>query len=165
MNKSPYYSVGYTNILIIFYKLKYNKIKSIPLSEIKLGLNLAKNMYETTSTDTSYSIKIKQNLCDIDNALKSFDLDQILNCNSQITSQYGHILIESGKFSYRTESFLIEQGIIQNFYCLKEIGEELKKQLFIDNLRKELLATSKSIANYILDKLVENINHQALFYS
>ena len=145
--------------------MKYNKIKSVPISEIKLGLNLAKNIHEISSTDTCYSIKIKQNLCDIDNALKSFNLEQILNCNSLIASQYGHILIKSGKFSYRTKSFLIEQGLIQNFYYLKNIGEELKTHLHIDNLRKVLLTTSELIANYILDKLVEDFNYQALFYS
>lgn len=141
--------------------MKVQQNKTIPTAEIKLGLNLAKEIVKAVSSDTKEERELKQTLIDIDKVLKSGDEDRIWACNRMITQKYGYILFNpSTTFRGVTEAEWRSLTFFDRYYSMRSIGETLKVALSLKKYVTLLGGAAKAAGEYAYDKSLESLKQE-----
>lgn len=135
--------------------------KDIPTSEIKLGLNIAKEAVKLLTTDSEDEKELKKDLVNIDKALKNCDQDLMSYCNRTITRKYDYILFNQlTHFQRITETEWRNLAFAEQFYTMRNLGNTLLTALNLKKFAKGFLAGVKVVGEYAYDKSLENIKNR-----
>ena len=76
--------------------MKENKINA----EAKTGIKAVGKFINKVNPKTDYQAKVKADIEYINCELESKDIEVLINCNKNISAQYGELYLEDQDFSY-----------------------------------------------------------------
>ena len=135
-----------------------NKINNIPEAEIKLGLNIARDIYTILTTDTPQVAELRKSLSDIDVVLKGGLLEELLICNAKMVQKHEDIIFSvfsTKNFIRVSKNEMLEKSPIEQFATLRDIGYVIKNRLMIKKAGQGLGTVAKSIGEYVITKQLE----------
>lgn len=124
--------------------------------EQKLGLNLTKDLFTVLTSDTEKVVSLKGDIAEIDEVLKNGNEEEILQCNSKMTSKYFDTLTTSPyclKFMPLAE--LRKKSFGEKYYSLYVVGLALIVMVLKEKGVEFTEEVGKSFIEYIVDKLKE----------
>ena len=118
-------------------------------TEAKAGIKaLGKFLYKENH-NTDYQAKVKNDIEYINRELESKDIEVLINCNKNISAQYGYLLVKKG-FIPMLECDILERGYDWNLENLKQMRNSLETELLVG-------AVSSSVGEagfeYVVEKL------------
>ena len=106
--------------------MEENKINA----EAKAGIKAVGKFINKVNPNTDYQAKVKADIEYINCELESKDIEVLINCNKNISAQYGYLLVKKG-FIPMLECDIRERGYDWNLENLKQIKNSLEKELFV----------------------------------
>lgn len=133
---------------------------TLSVSEIKLGLNIAKSVYKLATTDAPHIVELKNSLQKVDDVLKRGDSEKILDCNAELAAKHPNVFSSPfGRYSFNktTKEELLKRTEYERFCTLRSMGYALKDALTFNKAIEGLTETVKVGAEYYFDKQLEKI--------
>ena len=118
-------------------------------TEAKAGIKALGKCINKVNPVTDYQAKVKADIEYINRELESKDIEVLINCNKNISAQYGYLLVKKG-FIPMLESDIRERGYDWNLENLKQIRNSLETELLVG-------AVSSSIAEAGFEYLAEKL--------
>ena len=118
-------------------------------TEAKAGIKALGKCINKVNPVTDYQGKVKADIEYINRELESKDIEVLINCNKNISSQYEYLLVKKG-FVPMLESDIRERGYDWNLENLKQIRNSLETELLVG-------AVSSSIAEAGFEYLAEKL--------
>lgn len=128
---------------------------TLSVSEIKLGLNIAKSVYKLATTDTPYIVELKSSLQKVDDVLKSGDSEKILDCNTELAAKHPNVFSSPfGRYSFNktTKGEILKRTEYERFCTLRSMGYALEDALIFNKTIEGLTAAVKVGVVYYFDK-------------
>ena len=125
--------------------MEENKINA----EAKAGIKAVGKFINKVNPKTDYQAKVKADIEYINCELESKDIEVLINCNKNISAQYGYLLIKKG-FIPMLECDIRERGYDWNLENLKQMRNSLEKELLVG-------AVSSSIGEAGFEYLAEKL--------
>ena len=125
--------------------MEENKINA----EAKAGIKALGKFINKVNPKTDYQAKVKADIEYINCELESKDIEVLINCNKNISAQYGYLLVKKG-FIPMLECDIRERGYDWNLENLKQMRNSLEAELLVG-------AVSSSVGEagfeYVVEKL------------
>ena len=99
-------------------------------TEAKAGIKALGKCINKVNPVTDYQAKVKADIEYINCELESKDIEVLINCNKNISAQYGYLLVKKG-FIPMLESDIRERGYDWNLENLKQMRNSLEKELLV----------------------------------
>ena len=96
--------------------MEENKINA----EVKSGIKAVGKFINKVNPNTDYQAKVKADIEYINCELESKDIEVLINCNKNISAQYGYLLVKKG-FVPMLECDIRERGYDWNLENLKQM--------------------------------------------
>ena len=125
--------------------MEENKINA----EAKSGIKAVGKFINKVNPVTGYQAKLKNDIEYINCELESKDIEQLINCNKNISANYGYLLVKKG-FIPMLESDIRERGYDWNLENLKQLRNGLETELLVG-------AVSSSIGEAGFEYLAEKL--------
>ena len=125
--------------------MEENKINA----EAKAGIKEVGKFINKVNPKTDYQAKVKADIEYINRELESKDIEVLINCNKNISSQYGYLLVKKG-FTPMLECDIRERGYDWNLENLKQMRNSLEKELLVG---AALSSVGESALEYAAEKL------------
>lgn len=125
--------------------MEENKINA----EAKAGIKAVGKFINKVNPNTDYQAKVKADIEYINCELESKDIEVLINCNKNISAQYGYLLVKKG-FIPMLECDIRERGYDWNLENLKQMRNSLEKELFVGTA---LSSVGESALEYAAEKL------------
>ena len=125
--------------------MEENKINA----EAKAGIKAVGKFINKVNPNTDYQAKVKADIEYINCELESKDIEVLINCNKNISAQYGYLLVKKG-FIPMLECDIRERGYDWNLENLKQIRNSLETELLVG-------AVSSSIGEAGFEYLAEKL--------
>ena len=125
--------------------MEENKINA----EAKAGIKAVGKFINKVNPKTDYQAKVKADIEYINRELESEDIEVLINCNKNISAQYGYLLVKKG-FIPMLESDIRERGYDWNLENLKQMRNSLETELLVG-------AVSSSIGEAGFEYLAEKL--------
>ena len=125
--------------------MEENKINA----EAKAGIKAVGKFINKVNPKTDYQAKVKADIEYINRELESEDIEVLINCNKNISAQYGYLLVKKG-FIPMLECDIRERGYDWNLENLKQIRSSLEAELLVG-------AVSSSVGEAALEYLAEKL--------
>ncbi len=125
--------------------MEENKINA----EVKAGIKAAGKFLYKENHNTDYQAKLKNDIEYINRELESKDIEVLINCNKNISSQYGYLLVKKG-FVPMLECDIRERGYDWNLENLKQMRNSLEKELLVG-------AALSSVGESALENVAEKL--------
>ena len=125
--------------------MEENKINA----EAKAGIKAVGKFINKVNPKTDYQAKVKADIEYINRELESKDIEVLINCNKNISSQYGYLLVKKG-FVPMLECDIRERGYDWNLENLKQMRNSLETELLVG-------AVSSSIGEAGFEYLAEKL--------
>ena len=125
--------------------MEENKINA----EAKAGIKAVGKFINKVNPKTDYQAKVKADIEYINCELESKDIEVLINCNKNISAQYGYLLVKKG-FIPMLECDIRERGYDWNLENLKQMRNSLEKELLVG-------AVSSSIGEAGFEYLAEKL--------
>ena len=125
--------------------MEENKINA----EAKAGIKAVGKFINKVNPKTDYQAKVKADIEYINRELESNDIEVLINCNKNISAQYGYLLVKKG-FVPMLECDIRERGYDWNLENLKQIRNSLEAELVVG-------AVSSSIGEAGFEYLAEKL--------
>ena len=106
--------------------MEENKINA----EAKAGIKAVGKFINKVNPNTDYQAKVKADIEYINCELESKDIEVLINCNKNISAQYGYLLVKKG-FVPMLECDIRERGYDWNLENLKQMRNSLEKELLV----------------------------------
>ncbi|MBR4968009.1 MAG: hypothetical protein IKY19_07265 [Bacteroidaceae bacterium] len=117
--------------------------------EVKSGIKAVGKFINKVNPNTDYQAKLKNDIKYINRELESEDIEVLINCNKNISAQYGYLLVKKG-FIPMLECDIRERGYDWNLENLKQIRNSLETELLVG-------AASSSIGEAGFEYLAEKL--------
>ena len=104
--------------------MEENKINA----EAKAGIKAVGKFINKVNPKTDYQAKVKADIEYINREIESKDIEVLINCNKNISAQYGYLLVKKG-FIPMLECDIRERGYDWNLENLKQMRNSLEKEL------------------------------------
>ena len=118
-------------------------------AEAKAGIKAAGKFINKVNPKTDYQAKVKADIEYINCELESKDIEVLINCNKNISAQYGYLLVKKG-FVPMLECDIRERGYDWNLENLKQMRSSLEAELLVG-------AVSSSVGEAALEYLAEKL--------
>ncbi len=118
-------------------------------TEAKAGIKALGKCINKVNPVTDYQAKVKADIEYINCELESKDIEVLINCNKNISAQYGYLLVKKG-FIPMLESDIRERGYDWNLENLKQMRNGLETELLVG-------AVSSSIGEAGFEYLAEKL--------
>ena len=125
--------------------MEENKINA----EAKAGIKAVGKFINKVNPKTDYQAKVKADIEYINCELESKDIEVLINCNKNISAQYGYLLVKKG-FVPMLECDIRERGYDWNLENLKQMRNSLEAELLVG-------AVSSSIGEAGFEYLAEKL--------
>lgn len=125
--------------------MEENKINA----EAKAGIKAVGKFINKVNPKTDYQAKVKADIEYINSELESKDIEVLINCNKNISAQYGYLLVKKG-FIPMLECDIRERGYDRNLENLKQMRNSLEAELLVG-------AVSSSIGEAGFEYLAEKL--------
>ena len=125
--------------------MEENKINA----EAKAGIKAVGKFINKVNPKTDYQAKVKVDIEYINSELESKDIEVLINCNKNISAQYGYLLVKKG-FIPMLECDIRERGYDWNLENLKQMRNSLEAELLVG-------AVSSSIGEAGFEYLAEKL--------
>ena len=125
--------------------MEENKINA----EAKAGIKAVGKFINKVNPKTDYQAKVKADIEYINREIESKDIEVLINCNKNISSQYEYLLVKKG-FVPMLESDIRERGYDWNLENLKQMRNGLETELLVG-------AVSSSIGEAGFEYLAEKL--------
>ena len=125
--------------------MEENKINA----EAKAGIKAVGKFINKVNPKTDYQAKVKADIEYINCELESKDIEVLINCNKNISAQYGYLLVKKG-FIPMLECDIRERGYDWNLENLKQMRNSLETELLVG-------AVSSSIGEAGFEYLAEKL--------
>ena len=125
--------------------MEENKINA----EAKAGIKAVGKFINKVNPKTDYQAKVKADIEYINCELESKDIEVLINCNKNISAQYGYLLVKKG-FIPMLECDIRERGNDWNIENLKQMRNGLEAELLVG-------AVSSSVGEAALEYLAEKL--------
>ena len=125
--------------------MEENKINA----EAKAGIKAVGKFINKVNPKTDYQAKVKADIEYINCELESKDIEVLINCNKNISAQYGYLLVKKG-FVPMLECDIRERGYYWNLENLKQRRNSLETELLVG-------AVSSSIGEAGFEYLAEKL--------
>ena len=125
--------------------MEENKINA----EAKAGIKAVGKFINKVNPKTDYQAKVKADIEYINRELESEDIEVLINCNKNISAQYGYLLVKKG-FIPMLECDIRERGYDWNLENLKQIRNSLEAELVVG-------AVSSSVGEAAFEYLAEKL--------
>ena len=125
--------------------MEENKINA----EAKAGIKAVGKFINKVNPKTDYQAKVKADIEYINCELESKDIEVLINCNKNISAQYGYLLVKKG-FIPMLECDIRERGYDWNLENLKQIRNSLEAELVVG-------AVSSSVGEAALEYAAEKL--------
>lgn len=125
--------------------MEENKINA----EAKAGIKALGKFINKVNPNTDYQAKVKADIEYINCELESKDIEVLINCNKNISAQYGYLLVKKG-FVPMLECDIRERGYDWNLENLKQMRNSLETELLVG-------AVSSSIGEAGFEYLAEKL--------
>lgn len=125
--------------------MEENKINA----EAKAGIKAVGIFINKVNPNTDYQAKVKADVEYINCELESKDIEVLINCNKNISAQYGYLLVKKG-FIPMLECDIRERGYDWNLENLKQVRNSLEKELLVGTA---LSSVGESALEYAAEKL------------
>lgn len=125
--------------------MEENKINA----EAKAGIKAVGKFINKVNPNTDYQAKVKADIEYINCELESKDIEVLINCNKNISAQYGYLLVKKG-FVPMLECDIRERGYDWNLENLKQMRNSLEKELLVGTA---LSSVGESALEYAAEKL------------
>ena len=125
--------------------MEENKINA----EAKAGIKAVGKFINKVNPNTDYQGKVKADIEYINCELESKDIEVLINCNKNISAQYGYLLVKKG-FIPMLECDIRERGYDWNIENLKQMRNSLETELLVG-------AVSSSIGEAGFEYLAEKL--------
>ena len=125
--------------------MEENKINA----EAKAGIKAVGKFINKVNPKTDYQAKVKADIEYINRELESNDIEVLINCNKNISAQYGYLLVKKG-FVPMLECDIRERGYDWNLENLKQMRNSLEKELYVG---AALSSVGESALEYVAEKL------------
>ena len=122
-----------------------NKINA----EVKSGIKALGKFINKVNPNTDYQAKVKADIEYINREIESKDIEVLINCNKNISAQYGYLLVKKG-FIPMLECDIRERGYDWNLENLKQMRNSLETELLVG-------AVSSSIGEAGFEYLAEKL--------
>ena len=106
--------------------MEENKINA----EVKSGIKAVGKFINKVNPNTDYQAKVKADIEYINCELESKDIEVLINCNKNISAQYGYLLVKKG-FVPMLECDIRERGYDWNLENLKQLRNSLEKEVLV----------------------------------
>lgn len=122
----------------------------------KLCLNLAKDLFTVLADDSEKVASLKGDITEIDEVLKNGNEEEILQCNSKMTSKYWkYSSFPHSCFSLMSREEFRKKTYIEKCYTLQSIGMVLSDMISKEKLKELGKEALKSGTEYAIDKIKE----------
>lgn len=118
-------------------------------TEAKAGIKAVGKFINKVNPKTDYQAKVKADIDYINRELESKDIEVLINCNKNISAQYGYLLVKKG-FVPMLECDIRERGYDWNLENLKQMRNSLEAELLVG-------ALSSSVGEAALEYLAEKL--------
>ena len=118
-------------------------------AEAKAGIKAVGKFINKVNPKTDYQAKVKADIEYINCELESKDIEVLINCNKNISAQYGYLLVKKG-FIPMLECDIRERGYDWNLENLKQMRNSLETELLVG-------AVSSSIGEAGFEYLAEKL--------
>ena len=125
--------------------MEENKINA----EAKAGIKAVGKFINKVNPKTDYQAKVKADIDYINSELEIKDIEVLINCNKNISAQYGYLLVKKG-FIPMLECDIRERGYDWNLENLKQMRNSLEAELLVG-------AVSSSIGEAGFEYLAEKL--------
>ena len=125
--------------------MEENKINA----EAKAGIKAVGKFINKVNPKTDYQAKVKADIEYINRELESNDIEVLINCNKNISAQYGYLLVKKG-FVPMLECDIRERGYDWNLENLKQIRNSLEAELVVGAVSSSL---GEAGFEYLAEKL------------
>ena len=125
--------------------MEENKINA----EAKAGIKAVGKFINKVNPKTDYQAKVKADIEYINCELESKDIEVLINCNKNISAQYGYLLVKKG-FIPMLECDIRERGYDWNLENLKQMRSSLEAELVVG-------AVSSSVGEAAFEYLAEKL--------
>ena len=125
--------------------MEENKINA----EAKAGIKAVGKFINKVNPNTDYQAKVKADIEYINRELESKDIEVLINCNKNISAQYGYLLVKKG-FVPMLECDIRERGYDWNLENLKQMRNSLEKELLVG---AALSSVGETALEYAAEKL------------
>ena len=125
--------------------MEENKINA----EAKAGIKAVGKFINKVNPKTDYQAKVKADIEYINCELESKDIEVLINCNKNISANYGYLLVKKG-FVPMLECDIRERGYDWNLKNLKQMRNSLETELLVG-------AVSSSIGEAGFEYLAEKL--------
>lgn len=125
--------------------MEENKINA----EAKAGIKAVVKFVNKVNPKTDYQAKVKADIEYINCELESKDIEVLINCNKNISAQYGYLLVKKG-FVPMLECDIRERGYDWNLENLKQMRNSLEKELYVG---AALSSAGETALEYAAEKL------------
>ena len=125
--------------------MEENKINA----EVKSGIKAVGKFINKVNPNTDYQAKVKADIEYINCELESKDIEVLINCNKNISAQYGYLLVKKG-FVPMLECDIRERGYDWNIENLKQMRNSLEKELIVG-------AALSSVGESALENVAEKL--------
>ncbi len=125
--------------------MEENKINA----EVKSGIKAVGKFINKVNPNTDYQAKVKADIEYINCELESKDIEVLINCNKNISAQYGYLLVKKG-FVPMLECDIRERGYDWNIENLKQMRNSLEKELIVG---AAFSSAGETALEYLAEKL------------
>ena len=126
--------------------MEENKINA----EAKAGIKAVGKFINKVNPKTDYQAKVKADIEYINCELESKDIEVLINCNKNISAQYGYLLVKKG-FIPMLECDIRERGCDWNLENLKQMRNSLETELLVG---AALSSAGETALEYVAEKLL-----------
>lgn len=125
--------------------MEENKINA----EAKAGIKAVGKFINKVNPNTDYQAKVKADIEYINCELESKDIEVLINCNKNISAQYGYLLVKKG-FVPMLECDIRERGYDWNLENLEQMRNSLEKELLVG---AAFSSAGETALEYLAEKL------------
>ena len=126
--------------------MEENKINA----EAKAGIKAVGKFINKVNPKTDYQTKVKADIEYINREIESKDIEVLINCNKNISSQYKYLLVKKG-FTPMLECDIRERGYDWNIENLKQMRNSLETELLVG---AALSSAGETALEYVAEKLL-----------
>ena len=118
-------------------------------TEAKAGIKALGKCINKVNPKTDYQAKVKADIGYINCELESKDIEVLINCNKNISAQYGYLLVKKG-FIPMLECDIRKRGYDWNLENLKQMRNSLETELLVGTVSSSI---GEAGFEYLAEKL------------